>query len=113
MKEGLFVIIIPDSKAAHANAPMMCSWRNALSAIGFERVRYEKLQHAHCMAFRKTGQITDRHLVLDLNQLAQMMYIPQDLSKEEEEENYSYFERPDDDDLAQAFSNLPAFCDDD
>jgi hypothetical protein len=47
--------------------------------------------HAHCMAFRKTGQITDRHLVFDQNQFAQMMYIAQDLSKKEEE--YSYYER--------------------
>ena len=111
IEEGLLVIITPDSKAAHANAPMMRSWRVALSAIGLERVRYEKLQHAHCMAFRKTRQATDQHL--DHNHLSQMMYIPQDLTKEEEEDaDFSYFERPDDDDLAQAFSHLPAFSND-
>ena len=112
MEEGLLIIITPDSKAAHANAPMMRSWRSALSSIGLERVRYEKLQHAHCMAFRKTG--AGHQSTVDHNHLAQMIYIPQDFAKdsEDEEEEFHHFDRPNDDDLADAFALLPSFSDD-
>nr|SVE70125.1 EOG090X0FUY [Eubosmina coregoni] len=112
MEEGLLIIITPDSKAAHANAPMMRSWRCALSSIGLERVRYEKLQHAHCMAFRKTG--AGHQSTVDHNHLAQMIYIPQDFAKdsEDEEEEFHHFDRPNDDDLADAFALLPSFSDD-
>ena len=37
----------------HRNAPMIRSWRTALEALGFSRWRYVKLEHLHCMAFRK------------------------------------------------------------
>ena len=32
---------------------MMRSWKTALEALGFSRWRYVKLEHLHCMAFRK------------------------------------------------------------
>lgn len=50
---GLLVIVTPDSHSQHRNAPMIRSWKTALEALGFFRWRYVKLQHLHCMAFRK------------------------------------------------------------
>uniref|UniRef100_G3MRE7 S-adenosylmethionine sensor upstream of mTORC1 n=1 Tax=Amblyomma maculatum TaxID=34609 RepID=G3MRE7_AMBMU len=50
---GLLFIITPDSKHQQRNATMIASWRKALEHIRLLRVRYEKRQHLHCMAFRK------------------------------------------------------------
>lgn len=50
---GLLFIVTPDSKHQQRNAAMIASWRRALEHIGLLRVRYEKRQHLHCMAFRK------------------------------------------------------------
>nr|XP_050047383.1 S-adenosylmethionine sensor upstream of mTORC1-like isoform X1 [Dermacentor andersoni] len=50
---GLLFIVTPDSKHQQRNAAMIASWRSALEHIGLLRVRYEKRQHLHCMAFRK------------------------------------------------------------
>ncbi|XP_012259101.2 S-adenosylmethionine sensor upstream of mTORC1 isoform X1 [Athalia rosae] len=50
---GLLLIITPDSKHVGANARFMKSWRHVMSNLGFMRIKYEKLPHAHCLAFRK------------------------------------------------------------
>lgn len=56
---GLLFIITPDSKHQQRNAAMIASWRGALEHVGLLRIRYEKRQHLHCMAFRKEeGQQT-------------------------------------------------------
>ncbi|XP_045035361.1 S-adenosylmethionine sensor upstream of mTORC1 isoform X3 [Daphnia magna] len=39
LREGILIIITPDSKAAHSNSKVMRSWREALSAIGFKRIK--------------------------------------------------------------------------
>lgn len=51
--EGLLIIITPDSKHVGANAKLMKTWRYALALMGFGRIKYEKLEHISCMAFRK------------------------------------------------------------
>lgn len=51
--DGLLVIITPDSKRQHRNRRVAVDWRRDVEEIGFVRYRYEKLQHVHCMAFRK------------------------------------------------------------
>lgn len=109
LREGILIIITPDSKAAHSNSKVMRSWREALSAIGFKRIKYEKLQHAHCMAFRKNSvesvlKAEDREL------LASKMYIPQDFynpsdSENEEKDEIKFTEA----ELAEGFTNLPLF----
>lgn len=55
---GLLFIVTPDSKHQQRNAAMIASWRKALEHIGLLRIRYEKRQHLHCMAFRKAGRQT-------------------------------------------------------
>ncbi|XP_077528836.1 S-adenosylmethionine sensor upstream of TORC1 isoform X2 [Haemaphysalis longicornis] len=55
---GLLFIVTPDSKHQQRNAAMIASWRKALEHIGLLRIRYEKRQHLHCMAFRKEVQQT-------------------------------------------------------
>lgn len=74
---GLLLIITPDSKHQNKNVGMMKSWRTALESMGFKRWRYVKLQHLHCMAYRKVertcaGELPPR------DELASLMYIPQD-----------------------------------
>lgn len=51
--EGIFIVITPDSKHVGANAKIMKTWRYALALMGFGRIKYEKLEHITCMAFRK------------------------------------------------------------
>lgn len=52
--EGILVIISPDSNHVGSNAKLMKSWRYILAQMGFSRIKYEKLSHVHCMAFRKS-----------------------------------------------------------
>jgi len=51
--DGLLLIVTPDSRQQHRNGRFTRDWRKAIESIGFARCRYEKLQHLHCMAFRK------------------------------------------------------------
>lgn len=51
--EGILIVITPDSKHVGANAKLMKTWRYALALLGFNRVKYEKLEHISCMVFRK------------------------------------------------------------
>jgi len=51
--DGLLLIVTPDSRQQHRNHRFTCDWRRAIESIGFARCRYEKLQHLHCMAFRR------------------------------------------------------------
>ena len=50
---GLLFIATPDSKHQSANSRLLKNWKVALSAIGFVRVKLEKLRYVYCMAFRK------------------------------------------------------------
>lgn len=97
-ENGICIIITPDSKSINHNTQMMKSWKLALEKIGFIRVKYEKLQHVHCMAFRK---IKDESIFIDgmeQDSISKLLFIPQDFnnySKEEhilertEEESYN------------------------
>lgn len=51
--EGLLVIITPDSKHVGANAKLMKNWRYTISLMGFNRIKFEKMEHVTCMIFRK------------------------------------------------------------
>lgn len=51
--DGLLVIVTPDSRRQHRNRRVAADWRRDIESIGFTRWRYEKLEHVHCMAFRK------------------------------------------------------------
>lgn len=109
-EEGVLIIITPDSKAAHSNSKVMKSWREALAAIAdSSRIKYEKLQHAHCMAFRKNS--ADRSTSVDDLKLAPMMYIPQDLrnpssdSEHEDQDEVHFTEE----ELLEGFHELPMF----
>nr|SVE83965.1 EOG090X0FUY [Daphnia pulex] len=110
MEEGVLVIITPDSKAAHSNSKVMRSWREALESIGLNRIKYEKLLHAHCMAFRKTS--IDPPTSEDRPLLASKMYIPQDFhsqsdSEQEENDHIKFTEE----ELAEGFTYLPMLND--
>ncbi|KAJ8917341.1 hypothetical protein NQ315_002363 [Exocentrus adspersus] len=82
--EGLLVIITPDSNHVGSNAKYMKSWRYVLAGIGFSRIKYEKLPHVHCMAFRKTVSKAVACRWAELHEgegLFEEIYIPQDFRK--------------------------------
>lgn len=82
--EGLLIIITPDSNHVGVNAKLMKSWRFILAEIGFFRIKYEKLPHIHCMAFRKSF---NKEITLNWTRLYKReqtyneIYIPQDFIK--------------------------------
>ena len=81
--EGILIIITPDSKHVGANAKYMKSWQHALADLGFTRIKYEKLQHVHCMAFRKCLHEAVSKRWSDLhahNKVYDGVYIPQDFN---------------------------------
>lgn len=81
--EGLLIIITPDSKHVGANSKFMKTWRFLLSKLGFCRIKYDKLPHLHCMAFRKSLCKSIGAKWSDFQEEVQFfsqMYIPQDLN---------------------------------
>lgn len=82
--EGILIIITPDSKHVGANARLMKTWRYTLALIGFNRVKYEKLQHITCMVFRKSicTQIGQRWARMHKESyMERVIEIPQDNDK--------------------------------
>ena len=53
----------------------MKDWKQSIEHIGFQRCCYKKLDHIHCMVFRKTVHREDYSKLTDLSC---NMYIPQD-----------------------------------
>ncbi|XP_005184413.1 S-adenosylmethionine sensor upstream of mTORC1 [Musca domestica] len=53
--EGILIIITPDSQHVGKNAAIMKNWRYSLGMLGFSRIRFEKLPHITCLAFRKAS----------------------------------------------------------
>nr|SVE93322.1 EOG090X0FUY [Moina brachiata] len=109
--EGLLLIITPDSKAAHSNAKVMKSWREAIETIGFKRIKYEKLQHAHCMAFRKNDNVEPEDI--EAQDVSAKMYIPQDHQNfSDSDDDDDCYIRYTEEELLEGFSELPKFCSD-
>lgn len=82
--DGLLVIITPDSRRQHRNRRVAVDWRHDIESIGFVRWRYEKLEHIHCMAFRKvvnnkTGSVGSPECV------DTALQIPQDYHKADDD----------------------------
>ncbi|KAF6018186.1 C7orf60 [Bugula neritina] len=74
---SVLVIITPDSNRQHRRAQQMKDWKMAIETIGFKRCVYQKLDHIHCMAFRKTQHREDYSKVTDMST---HLYIPQDFN---------------------------------
>lgn len=84
---GMLLIITPDSSHQNRHAVMMKSWRHALEYLGFTRFIYEKLDHLHCMSYRKSKQYSPD----STEELKNSFYIPQDSQElEENQEKYSH-----------------------
>ncbi|XP_023950638.2 S-adenosylmethionine sensor upstream of mTORC1 [Bicyclus anynana] len=80
---GLLLISTPDSKHVGANSKLMKCWRYTLSIMGFSRIKYEKLKHMHCMAFRKclNKEVAVRWATLHKEMyMDYCIHIPQDYS---------------------------------
>ena len=113
VEEGILIIITPDSKAPHSNSKMMKSWRVALESIGLKRIKYEKLQHAHCMAFQKLPLKENEKREQPISP-QKMMYIPQDFNSVSDSEDEDY-KKPTvhytAEELATGFDELPSLFD--
>ncbi|GFX01740.1 s-adenosylmethionine sensor upstream of mTORC1 [Trichonephila clavipes] len=81
---GLCIIITPDSKSVHCNAPMIKSWKVALEKIGFKRVKYDKLTHLQCMAFAKVCRFSEIDITT-CKSVADLLYIRQDFKSYDED----------------------------
>lgn len=105
---GLLLIVTPDSKKQHCNAPMMKKWKLALNHIGFQRIAYEKQRHMHCMAFRKLfdQSNTDTNDIIDLLSIPQDFhhYADDDFCEEQKERTEEENEN-----ILTCFTELPAF----
>lgn len=87
--EGILIVITPDSKHVGANAKLMKTWRYALALMGFNRVKYEKLEHITCMVFRKSISDNIGKRWARLHKEPYMDYkieIPQDFTTDEMDE---------------------------
>ncbi|XP_060080978.1 S-adenosylmethionine sensor upstream of mTORC1-like [Ylistrum balloti] len=106
---GLLVVVTPDSHKQHRNAAMLKSWRLAIESIGFVRWRYVKLDHIHCLAFRKLhfGEVRDKEVA---TASPDMLYIPQDFHEEDEDKVVEAVVRTDEDseNISKTFEELPA-----
>ena len=92
----------------------MKSWKAAIESMGFRRWRYEKLEHLHCMAFRKIElEKEDACLITGTN--ADMLYIPQDYNDgDAQRENYymDFSDVPfDEEGMRESLGELPDFVD--
>ncbi|CAH1107699.1 unnamed protein product [Psylliodes chrysocephalus] len=89
--EGLLLVITPDSNHVGSNAKYIKSWRFVISNMGFSRIKYEKLKHIHCMAFRKSinKEIPKRWADIHKNeQVFDEIFIPQDFKQIPENNEY-------------------------
>lgn len=78
---GLLLISTPDSKHVGANSKLMKCWRYTLAIMGFTRIKYEKLRHMHCMAYRKCSnrEVSARWATLHkASYMDYSIHIPQD-----------------------------------
>ena len=83
MYNGILVIVTPDSSHQNRNSHMMKSWKIAIQSMGFHRVRYEKLEHLHCIVFRKI-ELTEQNKTDSFLKgvTPDMIYIPQDFNSD-------------------------------
>ncbi|CAG9861042.1 unnamed protein product [Phyllotreta striolata] len=81
--EGILVIITPDSNHLGRNAKYIKSWRFVLADMGFSRMKYEKLEHLHCMVFRKSFDVRIPARWANIHRKEQAfaeIFIPQDFN---------------------------------
>lgn len=114
---GTLIIVSPDSKHVGANAMLMRSWRYALSKLGFMRIKYEKLRHIHCMAFRRCRCREVAMRWADLQRFPEDerryisetdIFIPQDFqSMRSDQEKQGDLDKYDESDLIDVFFELP------
>lgn len=109
---GLLLIATPDSKHASANSQLLKSWKNALSVIGFVRIKLEKLRYIYCMAFRKALCKDYPALLYRVNVAEikpdEMIVIPQDFTEYQIDDDESKVEIKEED-KKEAFEELPYF----
>lgn len=101
---GLLIINTPDSKHVGANSKLMKCWRYTLARMGFNRIKYEKFRHMHCMAFRKSlhKDIADRWAKLHEEPFMKFaIHIPQDFQDHNEKHE----------DVQETFKPLPSVMD--
>ncbi|XP_070559505.1 S-adenosylmethionine sensor upstream of mTORC1-like [Ptychodera flava] len=108
-KNGLLLIITPDSSHQNKHTSMMKSWRRAIESMGFKRWKYVKYMHMHFLAFRKVSSAESSLIMGDAN--PEMLYIPQDFHDTAEEciftDAFSRQSDSDDQSIKDAFSELP------
>ena len=80
---GILIIITPDSHRQHRNARLIRDWKIALETVGFKKWRYVKLEHLHCLVFRKNRLKCGSE---ENEELIEMLKVHQDFSRTEVDE---------------------------
>lgn len=115
---GILIIITPDSKHVNANANIMKSWRFVLSKMGFMRICYEKLEHIHCITYRKcfdkkvASRWADMQIIQKDNHLfksTNKIFIPQDFNSNLLTKNYDDKIIYNVEDMISGFDQLPQY----
>ncbi|XP_058804992.1 S-adenosylmethionine sensor upstream of mTORC1 isoform X2 [Phymastichus coffea] len=117
--KGILLIVTPDSKHAGANTKIVnTSWKIILAQLGFMRISYEKLQHVHCMAFRKCFYKESALKCINWNKIpddkelffSSRIFIPQDFQNKKDQ-NIDYTEKTvkySIDEIISLFNELPS-----
>jgi len=85
MYNGILVIVTPDSHKQHRNSAMVKSWKTGIESLGFQRWRYVKQEHLHCMVFRKVPITEEDKRQRFLKGITpDLIYIPQDFHDDPE-----------------------------
>ncbi|XP_003383071.1 PREDICTED: probable methyltransferase BMT2 homolog [Amphimedon queenslandica] len=79
---GILLIVTADSSHQNRHVDMMKSWRSAIEGIGFQRWKYVKDVHLHCLGFRKTALTPASGYSSILKEWHRNITIPQDRIKE-------------------------------
>lgn len=80
---GLLLIVSPDSCHQNKHAKIMKQWKFSIENLGFERIKYQKDEHLHLLAFRKVSinYLWDNKLIDIYRQSEHGLFIPQDSNK--------------------------------
>ncbi|ENN71469.1 hypothetical protein YQE_11886, partial [Dendroctonus ponderosae] len=94
-REGVLVIVTPDSNHVGSNAKIFKSWQYVLARQGFVRVKYEKLPYLHCMLFRKAQLkvVAERWATVhESKNFYKQIFIPQDFTEAKTVKSTNHYE---------------------
>jgi len=120
-KDGLLVIVTPDSCHSTKNSRQLKDWRTGLGLMGLAKVTYEKTKHFHGLTYRKVSEQQKDLVVLEVAKklsitgdateeyISDLFYIPQDFNQSDKDEKQEQVEFTEEEreNLIEDFLELP------